>query len=95
MSEHRDKHAIPVDADIDRFVVARVKLVRKRSWRRLGRKTFQGPIQDDRLIPDGRLDAIADAWNEPDPVRLQAIIKSEVTTGWPELADLLDALTKG
>ncbi len=35
------KHTIPNDIDLDQYVIARVKVVRKRSWRRLGRKTWR------------------------------------------------------
>ncbi len=36
-----DDSTIPDDVDLDRFLIGRVKLVGKRSWRRLGRKTWR------------------------------------------------------
>ncbi len=54
---------------------------------------FRGVIQimlrDGVLVPDTRLQAIADAWNYDDIGQGRYEFRQQ----WPELADLLDALT--
>ena len=42
------------------------------------------------LVPDTRLQAIADAWNIGD--RYQTATRVSLRVAWPELAGLLDAL---
>lgn len=50
------------------------------------------------LVPDTRLQAIADAWNSGESVGRwhanAAMRKASFRKDWPELASLLDALTK-
>ncbi|KKL82201.1 hypothetical protein LCGC14_1987150 [marine sediment metagenome] len=48
------------------------------------------------MVPDTRLQAIADAWNEGDRVPLSyRSEKRYLRTEWPALAVLLDALVEG
>ena len=47
---------------------------------------------DGVLVPDYRLQAIADAWNIGD--RYQTATRVSLRVAWPELAVLLDAITK-
>jgi hypothetical protein len=66
------------------------------TYRFIGRENHRETFENQAaglLEPDGRLQAIADAWNNDAHVNREdwpKILRVE----WPDLADLLDALTE-